>query len=214
MGGGPDLDRLGEEWFEERRSRLERQRARWGPEETLYREILVALGYKQNKAAMAEVARRRPLASLPAGAGPIGAALLEAARSLPPGSWRTRNVRPANHPWRRLEGMARFLAAAREEGLTKGLQGHRTLPEMVSWLDPDGSGLIGRSRATQIALNVFVPFLGPDAWRAVAGGPPPAPPGLVARTVGRRIETVRAHFGALRLARREAFSLAPPPGGC
>jgi hypothetical protein len=162
---------------------------------------------------MAELARRRPLGSLPEGAGEIEAALRAAAEGLPRGSWRLRNVRPANHPWRRLAGMARFLAAARGEGLARGLERRRSLEEMAAWLDPDGTGQIGSARALEIALNVFVPFLGPAAWARAADGPAPPAPGLAGRAFGRAARTVREHFGALRRARREDFSLVPPPGG-
>jgi len=197
-----DLGRLGEAWFAERRARMERGIARSGPDGALYREILVALGYKRNQAAMAELARRRPLETLPAGAGPIEAELRAAADSLPPGSWRLRNVRPANHPLRRLSGMARFLAASRGEGLALGLARLRTPAEMAAWLDPDGTGLIGDGRALEVALNVFVPFLGEEAWRRIADGPPPPLPGAAARALGTRVRTVREYFGAVRLTRR------------
>jgi hypothetical protein len=117
-------------------------------DEVLYREILVALGYKHNKAGMAELARRRPLGSLAGDAGAIEARLLEEVAAMPPAMWRLRNVRPANHPWRRLSGMARFLAAAREEGLARGLEARASsLGSMAAWLDPDGTGLIGRGRS-------------------------------------------------------------------
>lgn len=214
IGAAGDLGALGDRWFRERRARMERRLGRSGPDEALYRETLVALGYKQNQAAMAEVARRRPLASLPADAGGAEAALRGAAASLPAGAWRLRSVRPANHPWRRLAGMARFLAAARAEGLARGLERRRSLPEMAAWLDPDGTGLIGRARAVEIALNVFVPFLGEEAWGRVAGERAPALPGLAARALGGRVRTVREYFGAVALARRQEFSLAPPPAGC
>jgi hypothetical protein len=192
-----DLDLLGEEWFVERRSRLLRALERSTPDETLYREILIALGYKYNKAAMAALGRACPLESL---AEPIEARLREAANRLPQGMWRLRNVRPANHPWRRLAGMARFLAATRKEGLARGLAARATLGEMTAWLDPDGMGQIGPARALEIAINVFVPFLGKAAWRLVADGPPPtARPGLLDRRLADRVTTVRKYFGALRL---------------
>ena len=206
-----DLDRQGEAWYAERRARMRRALERTPADQVLYREILVALGYKHNKAAMAELARRCRLSSLAGDAGRMEARLRGAAAELPPEMWRLKNVRPANHPWRRLSGMARFLAAARGEGLARGLAARRTIPEMVAWLDPDGTGLIGRARATEIALNVFVPFLGDDAWRRAAEGP--APP-LPTRAVSARVRTVRAYFGALRQMKRERFSLAPHRGGC
>jgi len=200
-GPEEDWDALGEEWFSERRARMERALERTPADEALYREILVGLGYKQNKAAMAELARRRPLASLPEGdAAAIEKALKEAAAALPRALWRLRNVRPANHPSRRLAGLARFLAAVRGEGLARGLAARATLPAMVAWLAHDG---IGEARATEIALNVFIPFLGPKAWRVVADGAPPDPlPGLLERREAPRVTTVRRYFGALRSLKR------------
>ncbi len=214
-----DLDALGEAWFAERRARLLRRLEQAPPDEVLYREVLVALGYKHNKAAMAELARRRPLAGLPSSAGEIEAALRGASEGMPREMWRLRNVRPANHPWRRLAGMARFLAGARGEGLAAGLAARPGLQAMAAWLDPDGTGQIGPGRALEIALNVFVPFQGEEAWRAAADRPAPERPGGVARAVGSRVTTVRRYFGALRLLRRHGeenpdFSLAPRSGGC
>ena len=197
---GDDLDALGEEWFWERRARMERALERAPADDVLYREVLVALGYKHNKAGMAELARRCPRASLAADAASIERALRAAAGALPRGLWRLRNVRPANHPWRRLAGAARFLAAARVEGLARGLEARPTLPEMTAWLDHEA---IGGARAAEIALNVFVPFLGPEAWRRVADGPPPpALPGLVGRLFATPPDTVRRYFGALRSIKR------------
>ena len=181
----------------------------------LYREILVGLGYRQNKAGMAELARRCPLGTLEGDSGAVEARLLGEAAAMPPAMWRLRDVRPANHPWRRLSGMARFVAAAREEGLARGLEARSSsLEAMAAWLDPDGTGQIGRARALEIALNVFVPFLGKEAWARAAGGRPPGLPGPLCRLFGPRVSTVREYFGVLRLLRRGAFSLAARPGGC
>jgi hypothetical protein len=44
--------------------------------------------------------------------------------------------------------------------------------------------------------------------------PPPPLPGAVRRALGARVKDVRSYFGALRLVRWQAFSLAPAPGGC
>lgn len=216
LEGPGDLDSLGDAWFAERHARLARELERRGPDEVLYREVLVALGYKHNKAAMAELARRLPLASLGGGSGAIEASLRAAAEAMPREMWRLRNVRPANHPWRRLAGMARFLAAAQEEGLARGLEARAGSPEtMAAWLDPDGTGQIGRARAREIALNVFLPFLGAPAWRRFAGLPAPALPPAAAALVPRGgAATVRRYFGALRRFKRLEFSLAAPRGAC
>ena len=190
---------LGEAWFAERRGRFERALEREPADEVLYREILVALGYKLNKAPMAEVARRCPLHQLRGGVSEIHARLRAAAEDLPRHLWRLHRGRPANHPWRRLEGMARFLAAAAHEGLARGLRSRRSLEEMTAWLDPDGTGAIGPDRAMVIALNVFVPYLGREAWNGVAEREPPPLPGAARRRAGGEASTVRRYFGALRL---------------
>ncbi len=197
-----ELDRLGEEAFAERRRRLERGVQRAGLEETLYREILVALGYKRNQAAMAELARRRPLATLPGGAAEIEAVLLEEASRMPREFWRLRGVRPANHPWRRLRGMALFLGAARGEGLARGLAARPGIDALSAWLDPGGAGLIGPARAREIVLNVFLPLLGGAAWKAAAEGRPPELPGPARREAGLRATTLRRYLGALRHLKR------------
>ena len=215
--GRPDFDALGEEWFEARRERLSRARQTSGDDDVLYREILVALGYKHNKAAMAEVARRCPLETLRGNsAGEIEARLRSAAEALPRAMWRLRNVRPANHPWRRLSGLARFLAAAGEEGLARGLASRPTIEEMAAWLDPDGAGQIGPARAREIALNVFIPFLGREAWRRVALERPPRRPGAIEREFPGEVTTVRRYFGALRAMKSsgQAFLFALPNPPC
>ena len=196
-----DLDATGEEWFRERRARLERALERDTADEVLYREILVGLGYKHNKAAMAELARRRPLRALPPGdASELEGALRESAAALPGALWRLRNVRPANHPARRLAGMARFLAESRAEGLARGLAARPGLPEMTAWLAHEG---IGEGRALEIAINVFIPFLGPEAWARLADGPPPPSlPGLLERNDAAGVTTLRRYFGALRSLKR------------
>ncbi len=210
-----DLDGLGEAWFAGRRARLLRQVERHGPDEALHREILVALGYKQNQAAMAELARRRAWADV-AGkpAGEIEVLYRVAADALPPALWRLRNVRPANHPRRRLSGMARLVASAGPEGLAGLAAGVADPAALAARLDPDGTGQIGKGRALEIALNVYVPFLGEGAWRAAADGPAPPLPGALRRHLPGRVDTVRRYFGALRLLRVQEFSLAPPRGGC
>lgn len=197
-----DLDALGEAWFAERRGRFERALEREPADEVLYREILVALGYKLNKAPMAEVARRCPLHLLRGGVEEIHARLRAAAEELPRSLWRLRRGRPANHPWRRLEGMARFLAASAHEGLARGLRTRRSLEEMTAWLDPDGTGTIGPRRAREVALNVFVPYLGREAWNSVAEREPPPLPGAARRRAGGEASTVRRYFGALRRSKR------------
>lgn len=196
-----DLDALGDAWFAARRARLLRRVERLGPDEALHREILVALGYKQNQAAMAELARRVPWTDVAGRPAPdIEAVYAAAARALPPAFWRLRNVRPANRPARRLAALARVAAAW-------GVAG-------PSSADPSTLAPVGPGRAREIALNVFLPFRGDAAWRAAAEQPPPPLPGELRRRFPGRIGSVRRYFGALRLLRLREFSLAPPPGGC
>jgi hypothetical protein len=98
--------------------------------------------------------------------------------------------------------MARLVAASRPEGLACGLAARPELGAMTAWISHEG---IGAARAAEIALNVFVPFLGRAAWeRAAVASPPASLPGLLERAASGPVTTVRRYFGALRSLKRKA----------
>ncbi|MHB1133329.1 MAG: DUF2851 family protein [Chloroflexota bacterium] len=145
---GALLDRAGEQRWRERLTACEGDLAALGPDETLYRRLLDALGYSQNREPMRELAARLPYAdlarlgdALPAAQREAGLAeiLLGAAglasdtgwrHYVAPGEtldpmaavrWRLAGLRPANSPQRRLRGAAALLARTMATGLAQGL---------------------------------------------------------------------------------------------
>lgn len=86
---------------------------------------------------------------------------------MPGASWRLFRVRPSNHPVRRLEGAAHLLDRHLEKGLLRALRdlvmtgGHRELVEQLA-VRP----FIGIGRASDMAVNVVLPFLHAYAGQA------------------------------------------------
>jgi hypothetical protein len=142
------LDEAGDQRFRERIAACEGDIAALGVNETVYRRLLDALGYAQNRVPMRELACRLPYATLadflrpqpPAARSTLLARLLywtaglapeepvtATARQawpvepLPPGRWRVNGLRPANSPWRRLAAAASILADTLDTGLATAL---------------------------------------------------------------------------------------------
>ena len=83
--------------------------------------------------------------------------------------WKLFRVRPANHPSRRLEGMAALLDRAWDSGLaawSASLVAEGSIAGVRSALtvagDGGGGALIGADRASDLAVNVVLPFA--RAW--------------------------------------------------
>ena len=113
--------------------------ARDGIEQALYASILEALGYAENRAPFAELARRLPLERLRAitrsepeavrfelvhgllascaGLGPASRRVDAGIQPMDPGCWRTSGVRPASHPSRRLQAAAALVLMSIPSGL-------------------------------------------------------------------------------------------------
>lgn len=83
--------------------------------------------------------------------------------------WKLFRVRPSNHPSRRLEGMAALLDCAWDAGLASwaaALVASESTAEVRAGLtvgaEGDGGALIGADRASDLAVNVVLPFA--RAW--------------------------------------------------
>ena len=83
--------------------------------------------------------------------------------------WKLFRVRPSNHPSRRLEGMAALLDRAWDEGLAAwaaALVAEGSVAAVRAGLavaaDGGGGALIGADRASDLAVNVVLPFA--RAW--------------------------------------------------
>jgi hypothetical protein len=184
------LDRAGMERFLEKAGRSGSDFSVMPPGQSLYRGIMAALGYSQNKAPFLELAGRLPLARLETGdaAGLSDkvylerqrAGLLETAGFAPegrtvaggmlPGDWQLYRVRPNNSPYRRIEAMCRLLLRYRGKGLFRGLLElvgeSRNSRELEAGLLVDS---LGRGRAAEIIVNVLLPFT--FAWSEASSCP-------------------------------------------
>ena len=129
------LDSLGEERLRQKKTRMENLLKIANPDEALYRELMLALGYKNNKVQFLELAMILPYSEICKlnDQGIIEKALLYRAGFLEPKEglpedfdfslkmeksvWRYRGTRPANYPERRIEDVSRLLFYALEDGL-------------------------------------------------------------------------------------------------
>ena len=157
--------------------------------EALYRGLMGGLGYGGNSAAMLRLAEGLPLRALERSLrgvrredrrAALASTLLQASGlstgDASPGApavmpvvsreeWKLFRVRPANHPSRRLEGMAALLDCAWDEGLAvwaAALVAEGSVAEVRAGLavaaDGGGGALIGADRASDLAVNVVLPF--------------------------------------------------------
>ena len=165
-GLGRLLDRAGDQRFIQKARRL----GSGEPCQVLYEALMEALGYSRNREPFRELARRLPYARLQALAGSydaterlnmISKALLRASEGL---RWHTFRIRPSNHPHRRLLGAVRLLARHIPSGLLEGLAcavrngSWRAVLDGLEVRDAEGKSLIGRGRASDMALNAVLPF--------------------------------------------------------
>ena len=158
------LEELGEERVRERESVLAAALTEHGPAETLYRALLVGLGYGGDRGLLEALAERLPwpeLATVPD--VELIAALLLGAAGTQPGT--TTAVRPANHPARRLAGLARLLVRHRpvfiEAALPAEVLTGRTSALIASWTVAGAqstAALIGRGRAIELLVNAVLPW--------------------------------------------------------
>lgn len=142
-------------------------------EHVLFRGICGALGLAVNVEPFRRLAERMPLATLigecadapdDAAIALLTARLLDAAgfgsRADPLGSlnWVTAGLRPAAHPARRIEALARLIVRHRQVGLLASLREAWSAgaSHLLAALTVPG---IGRPRAIEIAVNALLPYL-------------------------------------------------------
>ena len=193
------LDREGDaRFFTKVRSFALQPGATADPSDALYRSLMGGLGYGGNSVAMLRLAEGQPLRALERSLrgvrredrrAALASTLLQASglssRDASPGGqavapvvarpvvareeWKLFRVRPANHPSRRLEGMAALLDRAWEDGLAAWAAALVTEGNvaavragLVVAADGGGGALIGADRASDLAVNVMLPFA--RAW--------------------------------------------------
>ncbi len=188
------LDREGDaRFFTKVRSFALQPGATADPSDALYRGLMGGLGYGGNSVAMLRLAEGLPLRALERSLRGVrredrraalastllGASGLSSREASPGGQavmpelsreeWKLFRVRPANHPSRRLEGMAALLDRAWDEGLAAWAAARvaeGSVAEVRAGLavaaDGSGGALIGANRASDLAVNVVLPFA--RAW--------------------------------------------------
>lgn len=134
-GIGKFLDLLGDERLKQKKTRMENLLKIADPDEALYREFMLALGYKNNKVQFLELAMILPYSEIcklndQAMIEKVllyRAGFLESKGGLPEdfdfslkmekSIWQYRGTRPANYPEKRIEGISRLLFYSLEDGL-------------------------------------------------------------------------------------------------
>lgn len=134
-GIGGLLDYLGDERLRSKKERMKNLLKIANPDEALYREIMLALGYKNNKVQFLELAMILPYSDISSFNAPdtIEKALLYRAgfdnsrNGLPEdfdfslrmnkSVWRYKGVRPYNRPEKRIKSASRFLYKSCKDGL-------------------------------------------------------------------------------------------------
>jgi len=136
-GIGGLLDYLGNERLRGKKERMENLLKIANPDEALYREIMLALGYKNNKVQFLELAMILPYSEISGFNDPdtiekvllYRAGLDKSRLGLPEdfdfslkmnkSVWRYKGVRPYNRPEKRIKGISRFLHKSCNDGLCK-----------------------------------------------------------------------------------------------
>jgi hypothetical protein len=190
--------------------------------------VMGCLGYSENRAPFAVLAKRAPFALLRAAArtatvgervGLIERLLLSGAGLAPPGNewacfvgtpsmqatdWRVAGVRPSNHPRRRIAALAAYLEAAGRAGFVGWLRSASKggLPPLLGALvvqAGDGSALVGGARAREVLVNAALPVLAAMGEEQNVRGMYQRAPSLPDNTLTREAMGLVGHRDGLRL---------------
>ena len=177
-----DLNYLGEKWLELKKQRMQNLLKIALPDEALYREIMLSLGYPKNKVNFLELALITPYSEIRRlkDRNIIEKALLYRAgfiddkNGLPEdfdfslkmdkSVWIYRGIRPANFPEKRIQAISELLAETTESGLVnfflqkikfevKNKNPQKALKNIMSFKG------IGLQRKEEIFFNIIVPFI-------------------------------------------------------
>lgn len=167
------IEAAGDARFEARAVALEGELACASPEQVLYAGLMECMGYSENKLPFRLLAERLPYESARGSDAAEVRDRLRAASGLLPDApgllekkqWNVARLRPANHPLRRMAGLAEVITRAEqggglvthliEEGV--GLGGDGLLARLQAPAE-QGQALIGPDRAVEGAINVVLPF--------------------------------------------------------
>lgn len=230
------LDQAGERRFLDRSARLQAELRHEDIEELLYRGMLEALGYSQNRGPFLELGRRLPWRTvrsaglglsqelrLPAitrwmmaGAGLLPKSSLALAgplrriTPLEPGAWCFAGVRPANRPDRRIAGAAVLLARHLDTGWLAGflpLVQEASVNPLGSTLTVVQDGVTLVGRSRALDMAVNVILPMVHAWCVVNDNPELARSCLTLYQVTPRLADNEITREMAKLLRRGALSI-------
>ncbi|GAC1402450.1 MAG: hypothetical protein NVSMB52_16400 [Chloroflexota bacterium] len=160
----------------ERAERYDAEASVIGPSQTLYAAILESMGYASNRTAFAGLAQAVPYHWLMTispqhrselllyVAGLTDISPVRCTVRLPPASWRLERLRPANHPYLRIQGtvalMDRFpplIADSAVDAVARAINSSSLRKELEVRLQ--GACFIGSGRANEILVSVLLPFV-------------------------------------------------------
>ncbi|MFN3691577.1 MAG: DUF2851 family protein [Fervidobacterium sp.] len=180
-----ELPLLGEKWLESKIQRMRNLLKIAEPDEALYREIMLSLGYPKNKVQFLELALMTPFKIIKT----LGerekiekallyrAGFIDSKEGLPDdfdfslrmekSIWNFRGIRPANHPEKRIKGISYLLSETSSCGLVdffvkrlnEGIQSHLTPKKAQNYVNKimDFKG-VGIQRKREMFFNIILPF--------------------------------------------------------
>lgn len=177
-----NLIELGNKWLELKKQRMQNLLKIALPDEALYREIMLSLGYPKNKVNFLELALITPYFEIRSLKEKeiIEKALLyrggfiDKKEGLPEKFdfslkmdrtvWEYKGIRPANYPEKRIKGISSFLSKTTKEGIVNFFLSHikeeiynenpkNTVKKIMSF---EGVGI---QRKTEMFFNIIMPFL-------------------------------------------------------
>jgi len=160
------LERLGLLRLRQKADAMRRALAGEEPEQLLYAALLEVLGYSRNREPFRRLAGLLPWADLrtrlltvaSGERAALALTLLRQAADNPELRWRTAGLRPGNQPQRRLVGAAVLLTVCAEDGLLATLQAAAVAGQQSLLTALSAPPAIGGSRATELALNAYLPL--------------------------------------------------------
>lgn len=177
-----DLNHLGEKWLERKKQRMKNLLKITNPDEALYREIMVSLGYPINKVNFLELAlilqyseiKRLKDKQIIEKAFLYRAGFSDDRKMLPEffdlslrldkSVWKYRGIRPANFPEKRLKGIINLLVDSLDNGIVNYfIQNIQKVIQQVDFtkvvtriMNFDG---IGEQRKKEMFFNIILPFV-------------------------------------------------------
>jgi hypothetical protein len=177
-----DLNHLGDKWLELKKQRMQNLLKIAQPDEALYREIMLSLGYPKNKVNFLELALILPYSELKTltkkesieNALLYRAGFTDGRDNLPKNFdfslkmdisvWIYKGIRPANFPEKRLKGITYLLKKSLEHGLinfflknvNSQIENKNPKSALKNIMDFHG---IGQQRKEEMFFNIIMPFL-------------------------------------------------------